>query len=107
MTTDQTNPRPDGHAAEPLALRLNDLLGTEVEMETPVFTALNTLKASRMTVMLAKWFGKKRVAHDSGCTVTMHRWRGKWYLTDCKDEVPNPTIIGSQASPMHEALGRF
>lgn len=27
MTADQTNPRPDGHAAEPLALRLNDLLG--------------------------------------------------------------------------------
>lgn len=27
MNTDQTDPRPDGHAAEPLALRLNDLLG--------------------------------------------------------------------------------
>lgn len=58
-------------------------------METPVFTALNTLRASRLTVMLAKIFGKKSVAHDSGCTVTMHKWRGKWYLTDCKDEVPN------------------
>ena len=27
MTTDQTEPRHDGHAAEPLALRLNDQLG--------------------------------------------------------------------------------
>lgn len=55
----------------------------------PVFTALNTLRASRFTVMLAKMFGQKIVASDSGCTVTMHKWRGKWYLTDCKDEVPN------------------
>jgi hypothetical protein len=61
-------------------------------MEAPVFTALNTLRASRFTVMLAKMFGQKRVAHDSGCTVTMYRWRGKWYLTDCKDEVPNAPV---------------
>ena len=27
MTTEQTDPRPDGPAAEPLALRLNNLLG--------------------------------------------------------------------------------
>ncbi len=63
-------------------------------MDTPVFTALNTLRASRFTVMLAKMFGQKRVAHDSGCTVTMHKWRGKWYLTDCKDEVPNAKLTG-------------
>lgn len=54
-----------------------------------VFTALNTLRASRFTVILAKMFGQKIIASDSGCTVTMHKWRGKWYLTDCKYEVPN------------------
>lgn len=31
MTAEDTNPRPDGHAAEPLALRLNDLLGQASE----------------------------------------------------------------------------
>ena len=30
MTTEDTKPRPDGHAAEPLALRLNDQLGPAV-----------------------------------------------------------------------------
>ena len=69
-------------------------------METPVFTALNTLRAGRFTVMLAKMFGQKSVAHDSGCTVTMHKWRGKWYLTDCKDEVPNePSSPAAEGSP--------
>ena len=68
-------------------------------METPVFTALNTLRAGRFTVMLAKMFGQKSVAHDSGCTVTMHKWRGKWYLTDCKDEVPNDRVQAGEASP--------
>lgn len=75
-------------------------------METPVFTALNTLRAGRFTVMLAKMFGQKSVAHDSGCTVTMHKWRGKWYLTDCKDEVPNVELSGPEAALSPEGPAR-
>ena len=37
MTTKDTNPRPDGHAAEPLALRLNDQLGPLVAAEMAEF----------------------------------------------------------------------
>ena len=55
-------------------------------MESPVFSALNTLRASRLEIFLAKLFGVKRVAQDSGCAVTMHYWRGKYYLTDCKHD---------------------
>ena len=74
-------------------------------MESPVITALNTLRASRFTVMLAKMFGQKSVAHDSGCTVTMHKWRGKWYLTDCKDEVPNASFSREPERSVGESAG--
>ena len=62
---------------------------------SPVFPALNTLRASRFTVIMAKIFGKKRVVQDSGCTVTMHQWKGRWYLTDCKDVTPNAVLSGA------------
>ena len=43
MTTEDTDPRPDGHAAEPLALRLNDQLGHSEAMD-----ALRKQSAKRM-----------------------------------------------------------
>jgi len=51
----------------------------------PVFAALATLRASRLQVWMARLFGKKVTAEDSGCIVTMHKWRGKFYLTNCRD----------------------
>lgn len=55
-------------------------------MHKPVFAALNTLRASRLTVLLARMFGRKSTVTDSGCTVTIYEWRGKMYLTDCKQD---------------------
>jgi len=51
----------------------------------PVIAALATLRASQWTLLFARLFGVKRVCEDSGCTVTMHYWRGKYYLTGCKE----------------------
>jgi len=53
--------------------------------ERPVIAALATLRASLRTLLFARLFGVKRVCEDSGCTVTMHYWRGKYYLTNCKE----------------------
>jgi hypothetical protein len=52
----------------------------------PVFAAIATLRATRLQLWMARLFGKKFVATDSGCVVTMHKWRGKFYLTDCREE---------------------
>ena len=52
----------------------------------PVFAAVETLKAKWCEIWLARIFGKKTVATDSGCTVTMYHWRGKSYLTNCVHE---------------------
>jgi hypothetical protein len=49
----------------------------------PVFAAVETLKAKWWEIRLARIFGKKTIAADSGCIVTMHHWRGKSYLTNC------------------------
>jgi len=59
-------------------------------MSTPIHIifALNTLRASKLTIFLAKLFGVKTVGYDSGCTITMHYWRGKYYLTDYKQDLP-------------------
>jgi hypothetical protein len=48
--------------------------------------AMDTLAASRWTLIMARIFGKKFVGHDSGCTITMYRYRGKAYMTDFKEK---------------------
>lgn len=53
---------------------------------SPIISALNTLRASRLQIFLAKVFGVKRVCEDSGYIVTMHYWRGKYYMTNLKDK---------------------
>ena len=53
-------------------------------MIDPIFAAVETLTAKRWEIWLARVFGVKCVAIDSGCTVTVHKWRGKSYLTNCK-----------------------
>jgi len=53
--------------------------------ERPVIAALTTLRASQWTLLFARLFGIKRVVEDSGCIVTMRYWRGKYYLTNCKE----------------------
>jgi len=44
--------------------------------------ALNNLDASWTTFTLARLFGKKVVADDSGMKVTMKYWKGKFYLME-------------------------
>ena len=53
--------------------------------DSPVIAALATMRASQWTLLFARLFGVKRVCEDSGCTVTMHYWHGKYYLTNCKE----------------------
>lgn len=55
-------------------------------MNQPIFSALNTLKAGRLELFFAKLFGVKRTVRDSDCTVTMHYWRGTYYLTGMKKD---------------------
>jgi hypothetical protein len=51
----------------------------------PYFSsAVNTINASWWTVTKAKLFGKKLVGKDGIYTVTMYAWRGKYYVTDCR-----------------------
>jgi len=52
-------------------------------MKDPIFSAVETLRAKWWEIWLARIFGKKHVATDSDCTVTMYEWRGKRYLTNC------------------------
>jgi len=52
--------------------------------DSPVIAALATMRASNWELLFARLFGVKRVVEDSGCTVTMRYWRGKYYLTNCK-----------------------
>jgi len=52
----------------------------------PIFASLNTLQAKWWEIWMARIFGKKLVATDSGCTVTIYHWRGKSYMTDCLRE---------------------
>ena len=55
-------------------------------MITPhnILAAWTTLSVSRWELLAATWFGQKIVSEDSGCIVTMYRWRGKFYVTDMK-----------------------
>lgn len=56
-----------------------------MDSSTPVFAAINTLRASSWTLLLAKLFGKRHVMEDAGLIVTIHEWRGKRYLTNCEE----------------------
>lgn len=42
--------------------------------------SINTLNAGWIELRLAKLFGKKSTHQDSGCIVTLSKWRGKFYL---------------------------
>lgn len=46
--------------------------------------AVNTLSAKWWEIWLARLFGKKSTGVDSGCKVTVHKWRNKYYLTDMR-----------------------
>ena len=43
--------------------------------------AINTLKASRFTLLLAKWLGREIVKYEEGYLLTLHLFRGVVYLT--------------------------
>jgi len=43
---------------------------------------INSIKASRLELWLAIIFGKRYTGTDSGITVTVYYFRGKYYLTD-------------------------
>ncbi len=42
----------------------------------------NTMTAGRITILLAKIFGRKTVARDMNFTVTIHHFMGKSYITN-------------------------
>lgn len=46
------------------------------------FPAINTLAVSRWTMLLCRFFGKKRVKFDGTYRITFYEWRGKLYLTN-------------------------
>ena len=46
-----------------------------------LFFKLEIPTVGRFEFLLARFFGKKFVAQDSGCEVTVHYWRGKKYIT--------------------------
>ena len=48
--------------------------------------AFSTLKAPTWKIWLARIFGRKAVACDSGMRVTTYRWRGTTYITDCRSD---------------------
>ena len=53
----------------------------------PYFTeAVQTLTASRWTLLKAKLFGRKEQHTDTGVTVTLYRYKGKMYLTNFTEE---------------------
>ncbi len=53
----------------------------------PIFplAAVQTLKASRWTVWMARLFGEKIIGGDGTYRVVGYHWRGKMYVTDCGD----------------------
>ena len=52
-------------------------------MSTEYFKeALNTVKASRIELWLARILGKKKVVEAEGLRLTFYWWRGKSYLVD-------------------------
>ena len=44
--------------------------------------AINTLNASRWTLLVAKLFGKRHCERQLGKTLTMYEWRGRYYIRD-------------------------
>lgn len=46
--------------------------------------AINTTAASPLTLFLAQVFGEKKTHTDSDGTVTIAKWRGKYYFLDHK-----------------------
>ena len=44
--------------------------------------AVNTLTASRWTLLLARLFGKVSTDQQLGKTLTVSEWRGKTYILD-------------------------
>ena len=44
--------------------------------------ALNTLKVSRLTLIFVKLFGTKSEVYENELVITLHHWRGSYYLTD-------------------------
>ena len=51
--------------------------------------AYNTLMASWIEIKLAKLFGRKTIHQEEGISVTIHRYRGKLYLTDMERDGGN------------------
>lgn len=67
----------------------------EGEPGTPWFTGTcNTLKASRWTVTMARFFGRRVEGEDMGHKCVGYWWRGRLYLTSFK----TPPIL-EQAMP--------
>ena len=54
-------------------------------------SAWNTIFASWWTMLFARLFGIKQVGVDGDTTVTVHYWRGRYYLTDTKRTEPQPS----------------
>lgn len=51
---------------------------------TRLQAAVTTYRAAYWEIKAAQLFGRKIVAQDGGCAVTMRAWRGKLYMTGFK-----------------------
>jgi len=47
--------------------------------------ALNSIKAPRWKILMARLFGHKAVEQDGPFQVTIHWWRGVGYVTDSRE----------------------
>ena len=57
-----------------------------------IIAAQNTAEAGFITLTLAEWFGRKRQITHNGVTVTVARWRGKFYFMSDSMTVANEAV---------------
>lgn len=59
---------------------------TDLPCEPFFKEAVNSLKASRFTLLMAKWFGRKIVMHDGRYIVEFRIWLGVKYFIDFRED---------------------
>ena len=55
---------------------------SEIDHYITIVGALNSTTASSFTLMLVQLFGEKKTRTGEDGTITVARWRGKYYLLD-------------------------
>lgn len=52
----------------------------DINKELKVVAALQTCEASTLELIMAQMFGEKKTRTDAEGTVTVSKWRGKYYM---------------------------